>query len=262
MRNTVALARVPLLGRIVPWYLQRRIPGAGTSAFARTRLIDDLLVQELRNGAEQVVILGAGFDCRALRLAEVRGATVLEVDAVTTQTRKRDLLRGAGVAEPANVKFVPMDFLRDKVATRLNESGFDPSRKTVFLWEGVTNYLTPEAVDEVLAFVASTGAGNELIWTYVDRGALDGSGKFWDAAAILRSVRAIGEEWTFGLPPEELREFARARGFALESDLGAREYRAKYFGASANAMRGYGFYHVAAMRVIAGPANATPRDGG
>src|SRR2546428_13604788 len=65
LRAVVGLARAPVAGSVVPWFIDRRWPGARSSGIARTRLIDDLLRDAVGQGIEQVVILGAGFDCRA-----------------------------------------------------------------------------------------------------------------------------------------------------------------------------------------------------
>src|ERR1700754_1776195 len=69
LRRGVWLSRWPWLAGWVNRYADWRLPGARTSAIARTKLIDDAFGDALRDGIRQVVILGAGFDCRAYRLA-------------------------------------------------------------------------------------------------------------------------------------------------------------------------------------------------
>ena len=68
LRAAVWVSRIPMLGASVDWCADRRLPGARTSAIARTRLIDDATDQVLRDKFRQIVVLGAGFDCRAYRL--------------------------------------------------------------------------------------------------------------------------------------------------------------------------------------------------
>jgi methyltransferase (TIGR00027 family) len=249
LRRAVYFSRVPVLGALIPRYLDRRLPGARTSGVARTRLIDDALCQALREGVGQVLILGAGFDCRAYRLPGVGSASVFEVDHPATLSVKRAQLRRVLANLPPNVRFVEMDFDRQNLREALTQAGFDPRRPSVFLWEGVTNYLSADAVDAVLRFVASCAAGSRLIFTYVDRRALDGSGLFEGAAELMREVTRLGEPWTFGLDPEELANYLRARGLQLRRDAGAREYRRQYFGPDGERMRGYDFYHVAIASV-------------
>src|SRR5690348_2787058 len=78
-----ALARVaalPLLGPAVAGLVDWRAPGARSSGVARTRRIDDAIRAARRDGIAQLVLLGAGFDCRAHRLTELAGARVFEID--------------------------------------------------------------------------------------------------------------------------------------------------------------------------------------
>jgi methyltransferase (TIGR00027 family) len=254
---------------VVNRYADWRLPGARTSAIARTRLIDDALGEALRTrqsdqrgdrdesrqeeeSAAQVVILGAGFDCRAYRLVGLAGVKIFEVDHPATLATKRRVLNEALPRLPENVKFVEIDFNRQALPDVLRAAGFRESERTTFLWEGVTNYLKAEAVDSVLRFVARCGAGSRIVFTYVHAGLMDGSVGFEGGERILRDVARIGEPWTFGIFPGELGEFLGRRGLRLELDLSADEYRRRYFGAAAGVMKGYGFYHVAVARVAEG----------
>ena len=257
LRRAAWCSRVPVLGALVLWYADRRLRGARTSGVARTRLIDDTLCQALvGEGIDQVIILGAGFDCRAYRLPGIGSAAVFEVDHRATLSVKRAQLRRVLAKLPENVRFVEMDFNRQGLRDTLTLAGLDPLRPAVFLWEGVTNYLTADAVGAVLRFVAGCAAGSRLVFTYVHRRALDGSGLFEGAADLMRDVERLGEPWTFGLDPEELPDYLRERGLRLERDAGAREYRVQYFGPDGERMKGYDFYHV----VIAGvPTHAEPQ---
>ena len=243
------LARVPYLADAVAWYADRRAPGARTSAIARTRLIDDVVSQALRDGLRQVVTLGAGFDCRFYRLPGISSVAAFEVDHPATIATKISRLRSLLEELPANVRFVEIDFDRQSLAETLQRAGLNAGQPSVFVWEGVTNYLTASAVDAVLRYVANRASGSRLVFTYVHRDALDGSGKFPDAAKIMSNVSKLGEPWTFGLIPEELPSFLCERGLQLNRDEGAREYRSAYFGKAAEFMNGYDFYHVAVATV-------------
>src|SRR6185503_12351306 len=128
LRRAIALSRVPLVGRLIPCYADRRMPGARTSAIARTRLIDDMLLKAVAGGAEQVVILGAGFDCRAYRLRALGSLPVFEVDHPATLASKLDRLRRLMPALPPHVRFVGIDFDRQPLALALQSAGFDAGR--------------------------------------------------------------------------------------------------------------------------------------
>src|SRR5271154_3746740 len=250
-RRALRLASLPVLTRAVPWLADMIVPGARSSGIARTRWIDDALVAALAKGIRQVVILGAGFDCRAFRIPELRAARIFEVDHPQTFATKRARLAQFTASEPANLSFVQIDFNRQSLADVLRQAGFDPAQPSIFLWEGVTNYLTAEAVVSVLRFVASCAARSELIFTYVHRSALDHPATFPDAEKLLRSLEQIGEPWTFGLLPDEVSSFLSNTGLRLRQDVGSSDYRAQFMGQRGRHLKGYEFYRVAVADVPA-----------
>ena len=129
----------------------RRRPRPRASAIARTKLIDDL-VEEIAPTVEQVVLLGAGYDTRPYRLSCLASPRVFEVDHPATQTAKRATLSRAGV-NTSGVVFVGVDFETDDLAGALRNARYAADKPTLFVWEGVTQYLSAEAVDNTLAVV-------------------------------------------------------------------------------------------------------------
>lgn len=253
LRIAVATTRVPCVHRWLGRYADRRAPGARTSAIARTRCIDDVVREAVGDGVGQVVLLGAGFDCRAHRLPELAGATVFEVDRVETQGVKRAVL--ARAAAVGNVRYVGVDFLRDDVGAALRTVGWSPDARTLFVWEGVTNYLTEPAVAAVLAWIGSLAADTRVVFTYIHAGVLDGSVPFFGSETNVANVRALGEPWTFGLRPEEVGPFVARAGLDLVADVGADDYRARHL--PGEPAVGYAFYRlaVAAARPARRPKN-------
>jgi methyltransferase (TIGR00027 family) len=249
LRRGIALSKIRTLARLVNRYADYRLPGARSSAIGRTRLIDDAIRASLPNNLSQLVILGAGYDCRAYRLPELADIPVFEVDHPNTRASKRAHLRNAGIEPTPNIRSVELDFNHQSLPGPLLPAGFQPQQPAIFLWEGVTNYLTAEAVDTVLRYIASCAPNTQLIFTYIDAAVLDTPAHFAGAARVLRDVTKIGEPWTFGLAPAKLATYLHQRGFALDSDLSAAEYRAKYFGPESAQMKGYEFYHVAVAHV-------------
>jgi len=249
LRKVVRLSRIPLFAAFARWRSDHLLPGARTSGIARTRFIDDAVLQSLRDGIRQIVILGAGFDSRAYRLHGIQSAAVFEVDHPATLEMKRKHLREVMAEPPRNVRYIAIDFNQQSLPHVLCDAGLDTRVPTLFLWEGVTNYLSAEAVDAVLRYVSTFPSRSRLIFTYVHRGALDGSALFEDAPDIVRNVAAIGEPWTFGLDPAEVPGYLHERGLELLRDAGAREYRKECMGPAARRMRGYDFYHVAIASV-------------
>ncbi len=243
LRLVLAATRIPTVHAWVSRYADRSAPGARTSAIARTRVIDDAVRNAVAGGARQVVVLGAGFDGRAHRMPELAGVAVFEVDRPDTQAAKRRLLRSRRPI--ADVRYVPVDFLRDDLGTALGAAGWDERAPTLFVWEGVTNYLTREAVTAVLARIAAAPAPVTVVFTYVHAGLLDGSVRFAGGERILANVRALAEPWTFGLRPDEVGPFLASAGLVLREDLGADEYRARHLPAEPDGWGGYAFYRLA-----------------
>ncbi len=220
-----------------------RLPFVGITAMvlARHRLMDDLLLAETAAGASQCVILGAGYDSRAYRFPPPRGpARWFEVDHPTLSSRKREIAArvAGGGAAPAHVTYVPVDFVRERLAERLLAEGFDPAARTVFIWEGVTYYLPADAVRGTLATVRSIGAPGSTIvfdaWTRLPgvRGALlDGARTAAGVLGILISepflfvldspdagaaiLREAGFDVLFVHGPEPLGAILKANGRAL-----------------------------------------------
>jgi methyltransferase (TIGR00027 family) len=227
---------------------------------ARTRLIDDL-VTDARSWIGQLVILGAGFDARAYRLPGLEQVTVFEVDHPATQQAKREVLGRvlAGIVEGDplgwHVRFVPVDFERDDLGRALRAAGYRDGERSLFVWEGVTNYLTPAAVDQTLGAVrglAATAAGSLLVFTYVDRAVLAGDrSRFPEARRWVEGVRRRGEPWRFGLDPAEVSEFLSHRGFGLIGDVSTAEAGERYFRPLGRRERGSALYHVVTASVLA-----------
>ncbi len=196
-------------------YAEFRGPGVGGYLLARCRYIDDYLDNCLRNGIRQLVILGAGFDSRAYRLGQLKGRVkVLEVDHPATQKVKREKLIKIFGQVPAGVALVPVDFNTQKLEDRLRESGYDGSLKTLFIWEGVVYYLTPEAVDGTLAFIADhSGNGSSVIFDYTYRSVIDGTFRRAEVSGMRRYKGLIGEGLVFGIEEGKIGEFLGSRGF-------------------------------------------------
>jgi methyltransferase (TIGR00027 family) len=184
----------------------------------RTRLIDDAVRAFVAAGGRQVVVLGAGYDCRALRLPELAGALVLEVDHPATQAHKRTVLEQLGVTSPA--RYLAWDFEThpmDDLPGALGDAGLDPAAPALTIWEGVTMYLTEAAIDASVRAIASWSApGSELALTYMTRTRLTRS---LAVRAVRAVVQRLGEPFRFGWEPDELPGYLAARGFALASDV-------------------------------------------
>ena len=243
--SVAQLARFPLLRGIPPWLIDTLWPGARTSAVARTRWIDDLLLRSIADGVQQVVILGAGFDCRAYRLPALAHLPVLEVDHPDTLRLKRERLQQLLGERPTPVKYVALDFNQKSLDEALVRSRFHGEMRTFFLWEGVTNYLRAEAVDATFCSLRRLADSSLIVFTYVDKSVLEPDVEFAGRRSLQRALRRAGEGWTFGLVPDEVGLYLKKRGFRLLEDVDSLTYRRQYLMDSPRELRGYEFYHVA-----------------
>jgi len=191
----------------------------------RTRVIDDALRAFVASGGRQVVLLGAGFDCRAARFAgELEGGVVFEVDHPATQARKREVL---GSEPSAKTVYLAWNFEADRPAgglpRALAELGHDPGTPTLTIWEGVTTYLTEAAIDgTVRAVRAFSAEGSRFAFTYFDRGRLEHPTV--SMRVRRRIVARAGEPFRFGWDPADLPAWMRARGFEVQRDREARQW--------------------------------------
>jgi methyltransferase (TIGR00027 family) len=245
-RLIIQASRVGAVRRMVEVLYDRLAgPGPRASAVARTRLIDDLITHAL-GSVGQLVILGAGFDARAYRLPGLEKLTVFEVDHPVTQQAKRQALASIPSPQASQVQLVPVDFERDGLGPALRAAGYRDDVPCLFVWEGVTNYLTPAAVDQTLGAVRGLAAvGSLLVFTYVDSAVLEGDDSlFPEARRWVKGVRRRGEPWTFGLDLAEVPDFLARRGFGLIRDLSTAEAGERYFRPLGRGEQGSRLYHV------------------
>ena len=198
---------------------------------ARTHHIDSLLRKVASEGVKQVVILGAGYDSRAYRFRKIfPDLKFFEVDLPATQAQKKERLTEIFGSPPDRVAYAPMDFNTQRLEDVLKEAGYDPTRKALFIWEGVTYFITEEGVDGTLRFIAQHSApGSSVVFDYMNRSVIDGDFSEYPEARELFAVMAEkGEPYTFGIPEGGAKGFINQRGLEVLSDLGPDELTMRY----------------------------------
>jgi len=182
----------------------------------RTAVIDRAVEREIAGGVRQLVLLGAGYDTRAERLAALACVRVIEVDHPATLARKRRLAAGRPIVARERT-FVAIDFEHDVLADRLRDGGFDPELPALVLWEGVTMYLTLGAIRATLgALGACLREGSALLVTYRDPSGASGAAS--QSTAALAAL--AGERFRTALSPSEAAALLGEFGFRVESDTG------------------------------------------
>ncbi len=238
----------PLLGKLIPAWIDRQGPGAISSGIARTKYIDDLLEQEINRGVEQVIILGAGFDTRAFRLPFLKKVVVIEMDHPSTAQFKLERLRKIMPVLPPNVSFQQIDFNQESLESVATKAQLDFDRPTLILWEGVTNYLTEAAVGAMFEFTRRFSRSFGIIFTYIDQLVLDQPDRFVGTKKLFANLQKNEERWTFGFYPTQVADYLAGYDLHLVSDLNATDYRNKYMAEQSGLLAGYEFYRVVLAR--------------
>ncbi|MBW4717170.1 SAM-dependent methyltransferase [Saccharothrix sp. SC076] len=149
VRAARATARWPVRLQDVPGGDAHPLWGRLSRYFGlRTRVLDDFVTGSVGEGANQVVLLGAGLDARAYRLDWPPGSTVYELDRAEVLAFKHRVLDGLR-AHPRPVRVPVATDLRHDWAGALLDAGFNPTRPTTWLAEGLLLYL-PSAVEQAV----------------------------------------------------------------------------------------------------------------
>jgi methyltransferase (TIGR00027 family) len=225
----------------------REVAGMSNLMLIRTRFIDEHLQRALENGATQLVILGAGFDTRAYRFEkQLADKRVIEVDYRSTQELKKRRLQASLGNLPPYVHFAEIDFQRDKLQDVLQRAGYQSREQTIFIWEGVSYYLSEAAVRETVQTIARNAAsGSSLVMDFAEQAIINMLQRFPHLPQHTYTTN-WGEPWTFGVPDGKEREFFKECGLNLREVISffgrdaARRYLTRADGTSFGSPRGGG----------------------
>ena len=197
---------------------ERKVPGLWGSLMSRKRFIDEMLIAaSTQVGA--VVNLGAGFDTRALRLSAIGHIPVWEVDKPKTIGSKRARIEKLIRAVPGNVTLVPIDFDQQQLGAVLAEHGYLPERKTFFVWEGVTQYVSEKGVHATFEYLEKAPAGSRLVFSYTPRDFIDGENLY--GQEYLYSKMLLKDKiWLFGIDPSKVDDLLDAYGWKIREHVG------------------------------------------
>ena len=202
--------------------------GSSGVIVCRTKYIDDLLQTSISNGVEQVVILGAGLDTRPYRIAGINNIKVFEVDLPIMQKIKKEKIRKCLEILPDHIKYVPIDFNKQTLDEVLRETELDTETPIFFICEGVTQYITEEAIKNILRFISKAATGSTVVFTYILKSVIDKTSGIEGANNIMDYFETKDQEWKFGLEPSNISEFLKPFELTLIEDVGASYYRERY----------------------------------
>jgi len=208
----------------------RFLPGAVNSVVARVRYFDDFVKKSIDEGLEQLIIMGAGYDTRAYRIEGLKKLKVFEVDHPNTQSVKIEKIKQIFNSLPDHVMYVPVDLAMEDLGQKLQEAGYDQSKKTLFLMEGLLYYLPPRFVDEILSFILiNSSKGSTILFDYFPESVVDGSCELEVGRNLHNHLAEIGEPLQFGIKEGTVETFLSERGFSGVKSVTAEEYKKMYF---------------------------------
>jgi methyltransferase (TIGR00027 family) len=187
--------------RLLGDYLEATGSAAPDIIEIRTKFWDDVLMRAQATAATQFVILAAGRDARTHRLSWRPGTTVYEVDQPHVIAAKEHVLAGRATT----CRRVPIGVdLADDWPTHIRAEGFSPDSRTVWLIEGLLQYLDDAAVKLLFERVDALSApGSTVCYDVVGRRLLDAS----YLRPVLTYMDELGAPWIFGTDrPAELVE--------------------------------------------------------
>ncbi|MGE2734075.1 SAM-dependent methyltransferase [Mycolicibacterium vaccae] len=225
-RLLVNLTRSGWLRRAAYTAAERRAPGIWTSIACRKRYIDERLSDPL-NEADAVIVLGAGLDTRGCRIARHGDLPVYEVDQSDVIDHKRAVLQRVAGEVPSSIRLVGLDFEAGDLMDALQAHGYRSHQRAFIIWEGVTQYLSTEAVTATLASLSAVAPGSRIVFSYVRQDFVDGTDRY-GADALYRRFRQRSGLWKSGLVREDVGEVLAEHGWRLVEQVGPSYYRDTY----------------------------------
>lgn len=176
----------------------RRRQGLAVWITVRTRFLDDLVLDACVKGARQVVILGAGLDARAFRLAWPEGLRLYELDMPGVLGFKQRVIESEGWRPTCERVPVPVD-LSDDWTKPLLTAGLDAAAPVAWIAEGLLAYLSPDTSDQLIERAAALSPARSRFGLTLAsarrleqwrRAHPDGTGTEHDYLALWRSANA------------------------------------------------------------------------
>ena len=199
--------------------------------YTRARFGEDYLETAVKNGIDQYVIIGAGYDTFALRRTDFASRlTIYELDQEATQEAKLKRMQATGLKRPENVRYVRSDLSKEALSDALERAGFDRSRPAVFSWFGVTYYLDEETVRQTLSNIAANMApGSSVLFDYLsDPACMDERTRnLRDKCAAFVARR--GEPWVSSFNPPEVPGILGELGYSEIDHLAPDGVAERYF---------------------------------
>jgi methyltransferase (TIGR00027 family) len=200
------------------------------SIVARARYIEDLIIEQSKQGISQYVILGAGLDTFAQRRPDIAyKLQIYEIDQPDMLEWKQQQLIKFGFGVPKYLHFVPVDFETSSWCEKLLNSGFDLNKPVVVTCTGVSLYLTKEAIISTLNQIATFASGSTLALTFnLPIELVDEEDKPLIEMSI-KGANASGTPMISFFTPNEILVLARKAGFKDAKTISIKDMEQYYF---------------------------------
>jgi methyltransferase (TIGR00027 family) len=209
--------------------IERQGKGVIGTLLCRTCYLDEVLRRSPQLGIRQVVILGAGMDSRPYREIVDKSIPFFEVDYPEIIHFKRKRVIQVLGQIPPNVIYIPIDFNTQSLQEIMSRNQYSRQGKTLFIWEGVTQYISQEAADVVFRYISNSDKGSILAFTYIVKRFIDHMDLEADKEQLDRKFREkLKKMWINGYDPDELAGYFSNMNMQLMEDIGREEYKARY----------------------------------
>jgi methyltransferase (TIGR00027 family) len=200
------------------------------STIARARFVEDLIIEQNKQGISQYVILGAGLDTFAQRRQDVASKLqIFEIDQPDTLAWKQQRLTDLGFIVQKYLHFVPVNFETSSWWVQLLKAGFDINKPAVIACTGVSLYLTKESIISTLNQIATLVSGSKLAMTfYLPMEFLDEEDKPVQEIAE-KGAREAGTPMVSFFTPDEILTLANKTGFKETKILSTKDMEQYYF---------------------------------
>ena len=160
-------------------------------------------------------------------MPKVESIKVFEVDLPAVQDDKKKKLQKYLGRLPDHVTFIPIDFETQTLETVFSGKSFNLAKPAVFIWEGVTQYISEESVRQTLAFLGKSASGCIIVFTYVLKSIIERRSNIPDANHMM-DVVAKQSRWVFGMKPSDVPDYLKPYHLTLVVDVGNAEYQERY----------------------------------
>lgn len=207
---------------------QKMTPGIYGNIICRTRYIDDCIIQNVNNGIKSIVNLGAGLDTRPVRLNFLRDVPYYEIDQTDVIVYKQKTIEKNNLLHLYNTYYISMDFETSNLRKALSDAGYNFIGPTLFIMEGVTQYISKEAFQDNLSMITSAPKGSVFVFSYVPTETFSQFERNSSDHLLLRQFKKAGIRRLTSYLTSEIDNILTRFRFSVIENIGSAEYHTRY----------------------------------